>query len=385
MYRRHAGEVLRYARLVLRSGPDAEDVTQATFVRAFRALERGEQVRAPRNWLIAIAHNECRRVLAVRRRRSVEVALDSDVPVLAAESGRAEELRRALGQLARNQRRALVLRELEGRSYAEIAATLALSESAVETLLFRARRAVREQMEAALGCEEAAALVAAAELAPDERKRLRAHTRGCSDCATLERQARGRKGALGRLASSFGLPWGLKALAVALTASAVVVAVPQAAAPRPDPSSLGPSVPVLRVAPLVATPHARSALRRRKVVSHPRVRAVRAAAHIVPAVRRARPLRTHRRPAPAPVPAPGPTSTAPAPVPGPATATPVSAPAAAQPAPAMSLPVPLPAELPAVPEVSLPAVAVPPVPLPVALPQALLPPAPVAMPTVSLP
>src|SRR3978361_739249 len=67
LYRRHADEVLRYAVLVLRSRTDAEDVTQTVFLRALRAIERGERVRTPRNWLIKIAHNECRRLLASRR------------------------------------------------------------------------------------------------------------------------------------------------------------------------------------------------------------------------------------------------------------------------------------------------------------------------------
>src|SRR5262249_21099311 len=49
----------------------------------------------------------------------------------------------ALGRLPFNQRAALVMRELEGRSYSEIADTLGLSVAAVETLIFRARRSLR--------------------------------------------------------------------------------------------------------------------------------------------------------------------------------------------------------------------------------------------------
>src|SRR5260221_11725923 len=67
LYRRHSGEVLRYALLVLRSRTDAEDITQTVFLRALRAIERGEMVRTPRNWLIKITHNECRRLLATRK------------------------------------------------------------------------------------------------------------------------------------------------------------------------------------------------------------------------------------------------------------------------------------------------------------------------------
>ena len=240
LYRKHADEVLRYAMLVLRSQPDAEDVLQATFMRALRAISRGERVQKPRNWLIKIAHNECRRALSVRSRRA-EVELD-DVASESVETGRAEELRRALGQLAPKQREALVLRELEGRSYAEIATTLEISGSAVETLIFRARRAVREQLENAIACEEAVELIDADPISDDDRTRLRAHTRACAECATLERQARGRKSALRRLASSLGLPWFGKVAAVALTVSAaatttgVVLELPAHSSPPPRPA-----------------------------------------------------------------------------------------------------------------------------------------------------
>src|SRR5262249_26220182 len=54
-----------------------------------------------------------------------------------------EGVLRALGRLPFNQRAALVMRELEGRSYAEIADTLGVSVAAVETLIFRARRSLR--------------------------------------------------------------------------------------------------------------------------------------------------------------------------------------------------------------------------------------------------
>ena len=223
LYRRHAGEVQRYALLVLRSRTDAEDITQTVFLRALRAIERGEKVRTPRNWLIKITHNECRRLLANRR---VHVQLPDEIAVEPVEMGRAEELRLAMAALPEPQRQALVLRELEGRSYAEISQTLDLSESAVETLIFRARRALREQIENAMSCEEFAALLDD----PSARARVRAHARVCAGCATLDHQARGRKGALRRIASIFGLPWwGAKLGAVAVTTAtvaAVAVAVP---------------------------------------------------------------------------------------------------------------------------------------------------------------
>src|ERR671936_188626 len=113
MYRRHVGDVYRYALAVMRNPADAEDVTQTTFLNAYRSY------------------------------------VEDETP-----SG--EDIRRALSHLAFNQRAALVMRELEGRSYAEIAEILDVSTSAVETLIFRARRALREQLEGSLTCGEAA-------------------------------------------------------------------------------------------------------------------------------------------------------------------------------------------------------------------------------------
>src|SRR6266513_617264 len=112
LYRRYVKDVYHYALALLRNPADAEDVTQTTFLNAYRAFQRGEEIRKPQNWLIKIAHN----VAGVLR---------------------------ALGRLPFNQRAALVMRELEGRSYTEIADTLGVSVAAVETLIFRARRSLR--------------------------------------------------------------------------------------------------------------------------------------------------------------------------------------------------------------------------------------------------
>ena len=56
-YRKHVAEVYQYALAVLGNPTDAEDVTQQTFLNAYRAFQRGERPRKPHNWLIKIAHN----------------------------------------------------------------------------------------------------------------------------------------------------------------------------------------------------------------------------------------------------------------------------------------------------------------------------------------
>ena len=111
----------------------------------------------------------------------------------------ASEIRRALGFLGFNQRAALVMRELEGRSYAEIAQVLDVSVGAVETLIFRARRALREQLEGGLTCEEAELTLSRLNeqrLSSSERGALRAHLRECKDCAVLERRQRAQRATL---------------------------------------------------------------------------------------------------------------------------------------------------------------------------------------------
>ena len=375
--------MLRYATLVLRSRTDAEDITQTVFLRALRAIERGERVRTPRNWLIKIAHNECRRLIATRK---VQLELPDEIAVEPAEPGRAEELKVAMAALPATQRQALVLRELEGRTYAEISKALDVSESAVETLVFRARRALREQIENAMTCEEFAALLDD----PSARPRVRAHARVCPECATLDHRSRGRKSALKRIASSFGLPgwgtwWGAKVAAIALTAAtAAAVAVPHdgtrpSSTPTPN---LIPHRPAAKPAPVsrgtgfTSVPPKRA--HARPVVAAPKVPGTRwspvpgtfeapPAAVVVPAPPIPEPPKPGDPPAP---PAPPPADPTPA-----ATAPPV---AAAVPAVTVQQPVLLPT--PDMPAVTVPAVSVP-IPAP-ALPTMSVP---VETPKVSLP
>ena len=206
LYRRHVKDVYHYSLAVLRNPDDAEDVTQTTFMNAYRAFQRGERPDAPKNWLIAIAHNVCRLRFRQSTRRVDEVAYEegtAEALVADDDAPSAEDIRRALSQLAFNQRSALVMRELEGRSYAEIAEILGLSVSAVETLLFRARRALREQLEGSISCEQAELALSKSldgRLPRAERGPLRAHLRSCETCATLARRQRAQRAALRGLA-----------------------------------------------------------------------------------------------------------------------------------------------------------------------------------------
>jgi RNA polymerase sigma factor (sigma-70 family) len=376
LYRKHSVEVLRYASLVLRSRSDAEDITQTVFLRALRAIERGEKVRAPRNWLIKITHNECRRLLATRK---AHIELPDEIAVEPVETGRAEELRAAMAALPATQRQALVLRELEGRTYAEIAQALDLSESAIETLIFRARRALREQIENAMSCEEFAALLDE----PSARTRVRAHARICPACATLDRQSRGRKSALKRIASAFGLPWwGAKLAAVALTTATVAavtvvphdgtrpsIPAPSHVTPAPRTTHqlnlIPPTAPAKHAAPRGGTrvkPFSPTTTPARRAVSTTTVRTTAVSPPTVASPSPEPPAPPTPEPAPAPLPVPPPTKVVPTPAP------------VATPVPAVN-----------VPEVTVPPVTVPPVTVPTPTVSVPVPVAAPAPPTVTLP
>ena len=369
LYRSHVQDVYRYALMILRNRDDAEDVAQTTFLKAYRAYQRGERPRHPRKWLITIAHNTCGTRIRDARRRPREVALEEQLVEPTPPGGQVDvqELVRAVGALSFNQRAALVMRELEGRTYAEIAEVLEVSTSAVETLLFRARRALREQLEGTLTCGEAERVLSLeldGRLAKDERPKLRAHLRECSECASLARRQRARRAAL-RSLGPLPLPaslatWGgsaaagggvaVKVAALVAASVAAVGATQQAADAVTAPPKLESRAQIVEVAS-VSKSVARATRTSRAVRS---VRGV------------ARPARA--KPGAAHVPSP--------------TLTPVSAPA--RPAPAAAAPVPAPeakpqlVELPALPvvevKVEVPQVEVPSVPpLPVELPKVVLP------------
>src|SRR5690349_6721500 len=127
LYASYGREIYRYAFALLRNPTEAEDVMQTTFLNAYRALRAGERPRRPHNWLIAIAHNACRSRVRFAMRRPKEVPLDDVVEQLAVPEGERpniRELTRTIRRLPFNQRTAITMRELEGRSYVDIAETL---------------------------------------------------------------------------------------------------------------------------------------------------------------------------------------------------------------------------------------------------------------------
>jgi RNA polymerase sigma-70 factor, ECF subfamily len=199
LYHDHVSDVYRYALAVTGQPSDAEDVTQTTFLNAYRAYARGERPRKPQNWLLTIAHNVCRQRARFAYYRVREVELEEDAAeafVPPEDVPTAADIRRALSHLPFQQRAVLIMRELEGRTHAEIADVMGLTTQATEMLAFRARRALREQLAGSLTCREAASALDRqmdGTLDADSAGLLRAHLRECEDCERLARRVRAQR------------------------------------------------------------------------------------------------------------------------------------------------------------------------------------------------
>jgi len=153
LYERFGRQIFAYCLVQLRNREEAEDAMQTTFLNAFRALERGVVPDLESAWLYKIAQHVCltrRRSWSRRRRVESPEDFDNVHELLGApmrDTGEVEGLTEALRKLPEQQRRAILLREWQGLTYKEIAAEMQLSQAAVETLIFRARRSLAQTLE----------------------------------------------------------------------------------------------------------------------------------------------------------------------------------------------------------------------------------------------
>jgi RNA polymerase sigma-70 factor (ECF subfamily) len=214
----------------------AEDLVQETFLRVIRSADRVDEGFNFSAWVHRIATNLCYDELRRQKRGQQPAAVegvraaaspgpsgvdDPDEALRAVPSGdlrerpedalEMRELRREVwdvaARLPEKYRRVLSLRELQGLSYAGIAAVMGLSESAVETLLHRARKRFKaeylfldfETARVPDRCEALAELLEAFSLAGlrrQQRAAIREHAATCADCAaTLAAAAAGADGA----------------------------------------------------------------------------------------------------------------------------------------------------------------------------------------------
>ena len=155
---RYQHKVVKLVARLLRDPTEAEDVAQEAFVKAYRALASFRGDSAFYTWLYRIAVNTARNAMASRQRRPLDYEADlseseqsavasrmshSDTPEATALSDEIHAtVNRAVAELPEDLRTAIILREIEGLSYEEIAAAMDCPVGTVRSRIFRAREAI---------------------------------------------------------------------------------------------------------------------------------------------------------------------------------------------------------------------------------------------------
>jgi len=166
---RYRARIFGHLYKLLSNRQDAEDLTQEVFLRLYRSRKRYQPTARFATWLFHITQNVARNALRSRRRRPC-VRLEALVapgegmyldgllfdrceepsrPVERAEV--AQHVRAAVSTLAGRQKTAVVLHQLEDRTYNEVAAQMDMSPEAAKSLLYRARNQLRESLAGFMG------------------------------------------------------------------------------------------------------------------------------------------------------------------------------------------------------------------------------------------
>ena len=167
-----SGEIYGLLYRLTENGEEARDLTQETFLRAFQSIVHFRGESDLRTWIYRIAINQARNRWRWWRRRRRDVTVSLDAPEIgngrlglvstlrsktakdpeqdALESERERALKKALSSLKRVYREAVVLRDIEGFAYEEIATALDISVGTVKSRLARGRQELRRKLEGSL-------------------------------------------------------------------------------------------------------------------------------------------------------------------------------------------------------------------------------------------
>jgi len=215
LVQRYRSRLLSFCRHMLRSREDAEDVLQEVFAASYRAIVADSREINVRPWLYRIARNMCLKHIARRRPATDGCVEELDIASMSStveEVGVREELRQVVSdvrELPETQRTALLLREIDGLSYDQIADAMDTTVPGVKSLLVRARVSLAETAEGrVLTCE-----IVHLELRDVAAGRVRLsgaarkHAKSCEVCGGYQSEL-----GVGRRAAAF---WPLAPVAVA--------------------------------------------------------------------------------------------------------------------------------------------------------------------------
>ena len=154
----YEGAGMRIALGILGNAEDARDALQLSFVKAWQSLSRFDPTRRFAPWFFQILRNQCRDLLRSRKSRFAVEALDEALEHRPADPSSGPErhvdrvfarnlLWKALEEIGTEHREILVLKELEGLSYREIAEVLNIPDGTVASRLYHARAALKSTLE----------------------------------------------------------------------------------------------------------------------------------------------------------------------------------------------------------------------------------------------
>ena len=163
---RYSGDIYAVLYRITESPEEAADLTQETFLSALRSIKSFRGDSELKTWLTRIAINHSRNRFRWWKRRKKDATISLDSPIgetdtsvgdsIAGESESAEEavlrreretaLRKALKQLPEHYREAIVLCDIEGYSYGEIAAALEINIGTVKSRIARGREEIRKRL-----------------------------------------------------------------------------------------------------------------------------------------------------------------------------------------------------------------------------------------------
>lgn len=162
LVRKYQHKIVKLVSRYVRDPSEALDVAQEAFIKAYRALPRFRGDSAFYTWLYRIAINTAKNHLVAEGRRPVNQEVDLQDPEQYEMNARLkhvdtpegltltdeiqETVEGAIAELPEDLRTAIVLRELEGMSYEEIAATMECPVGTVRSRIFRAREAISERL-----------------------------------------------------------------------------------------------------------------------------------------------------------------------------------------------------------------------------------------------
>jgi len=187
IFRRYEQDLYRYCVAILGDEQDAQDALQNTMVKALRALPGEQRQIELKPWLYRVAHNES---IELRRRARPTAPLAAEMPApgaspeqRAADRRRLSDLLADIGELPERHRGVLVMRELAGLDFEEIAAALDTSPGAARQVLYEARRSLQQMSDGReMTCDAVTLLLSDRDGRVARRRDVRAHLRDCPEC-----------------------------------------------------------------------------------------------------------------------------------------------------------------------------------------------------------